>query len=559
MNKKILNEKDLSNISQHTITQIANPVKRTLGPGGRPIVIQRKGTYPDGSPIGPMITKDGVTVAENIAFKDASMDTIAKAIIQVAQKTVSEGGDGTTTSIVLAEAIYKAGMKYVEQGENNIQLYEQLKDIAEEAIKMVDREYKKNIDTEDEIFNVAAISSNGDREIAQIVLDAILASGEDGYVAVEESNSRETYLEVVEGAVYKMGWRSFAANGSLQITDKAKNVAEYENAAICVYGGKLDDVHKMKEFINKVMEADDKQQLNNIFPLIFVALDFSDEVKQLLISLKQISKLPVAGVKISSDGSPNHKTQMLHDIAILTGGQVGARSILNFEDMTEEHLGGVDKVTIGPDDTVFLGGAGDKSEVLARIEELNTLLETAKLDPFDQENVQLRRGKLSGGLAIVRVGATSELEMKEKKDRIEDALCAAKVAVKDGIVPGAGHTLYDIAKGIPTENVAGKIMHYALQEPFRQIIRNIGEIPEVIEEQLTRYPQKRAGFNARIRQIVDLMEDGVIDPAIVTKSALRNAVSIAGLLLTAGGALVQDDSELTDGAPNPLASMFGGS
>lgn len=889
MNKKILNADQIKEVAKLAIEMIAEPVKATLGPGGRPILIQRQGQYPDGSPLGPLVTKDGVTVAENVNFKDPNLDTVAKAIIQVAQKTVNEGGDGpqplnskvltptgfvemqdlkvgmeicgtngtvqkvlgifpkgnkqlcevhfssgrvveccpehlwtvtqatdysvktkttkellkdfskqttpghtsykyytpvsevefysnksempldpylvgcllgdgsltgtgsiefslgfskehiidkinlpkglkvnvnrvdkknylrveisgvdekgrtakrlveslgllgsssktkfipksylfsslkdrksllqgivdtecyvnkkgliefssvskelaedfetllrslgksvhktlhtresdldsntpiykitelkgyeygdkildikvksekvpmqcikvsnkdqlyftdgfvtthnTSTSIVLAESIYKAGLKYVEQGENNIQLYSALQNLTEEIIEIIDKDIKQKIDSEEALKNVAKISANGDEEIAKIVVDAINASGEDGYVALEESSSRDTHLEVVEGAVYKMGWRQFAPNGSLQVTDKARNVAEYEKAAICIYGGKLDDVHKVADFINRVMKFDEnRNELTDIFPVVFVALDYSDEVKQMILKQKMLAKLPVSAVKIAGDGSPNHRTQMLHDLAVITGATVGARSLLDFEDMNEEHLGGVDKITIEPDQTIFFGGAGDKEEIKNRIDELNTLLDTTNMSPFDQDNVRLRKGKLSGGVAIVKVGGTSELEMKEKKDRIEDALCAAKVAVKDGIVPGGGKTLLNISNALPTDTVAKKILKNALQEPFKQIIRNIGEIPEVALMQL-KGKDLTIGYDASKREVVDLLEAGIVDPAIVTKSALRNAVSISGLLLTTGGALIRDDSDqnLTDGAPNPLAALMGGS
>lgn len=887
MNKRILDSSQTKTIAKAAIQYLAQPVKRTLGPGGNPIIIQRKGTYPDGTPLSPLVTKDGVTVAENVSFKDPALDTIAKTIIQVAQKTVSEGGDGpqplyskvltprgfvemkdikvgmevcgtdgtiqtvlgvfpkgkkelfevefssgqvveccpdhlwtvtesnnytvktvttekmlqdfkkfktngdvaykyytpstavefysdkrempldpylvglllgggslsgsgsieisigldkeyildkivlpeglnlnvqkvdsknyfrikfsgkdqngntakrivesigllgskssnkfipksylyssledrkallqglvdtdgytnsrgliefssvskelsedfetllrslgkdvyrrvhtkekdlnsysdtpiyrvcelkgykhghkivdirptgksvemqcikvsndnhlyitndfivthnTTTSVVLAEAIYNAGIKFVEQGENNIQLYSELQEITEEVISTIDS-LKVPVKSDDAIFNIAEISSNGDKEVAQIVVDAIKASGEDGYVALEEGSGRETHLEVVEGAVYKAtGWRSFAANGSLLVTDKSRNVAEYDNAAVCIYGGKLDDVHKVADFINKFMQFDEKRgELTRINPIVFVALDYSDDVKQMIIKQKELAKLPVAAVKIGGDGSPNHKTQMLHDLAAITGAAVGARSLLEFEEIEDEHLGYVEKITIEPDQTVFYEGGGDKKDIMHRIEELNTLLNTTTLSKFDASNVRLRKAKLSGGVAIVRVGGDSELEMVEKKDRIEDALCAAKVAIKDGVVEGGGTTLLKIAAKMPANTPAQRIMRQALQEPFKQIIRNTGVLPEVIMLQLE---SSTKGYDARNKTFVNMFEAGIIDPAVVTKSALRNAVSIAGLLLTTGGALVADTAgELQDGDANPLAALFGG-
>lgn len=549
MSKLLLNSQDTKQKALETITEMAAQVKATLGPGGNPIILQRTGQNPDGTSIGPLITKDGVTVAEYVAFKGNVKNTIAQAILQVAKNTVNQAGDGTTTAVVLAEAIYKAGYRHIEQGQNSIQLYEDLNKVKSEVLALINKA-KKDI-SEEEIIDVALISANGDKEIADIVQKAILAVGEDGHIALEEGSSRETELVHIEGAVYKQGWASFGPAGSHLVSDKTRDLCVMENPAILLYAGTLDNVQDIGMIIKRLYQVQDGQ-VGQVVPVLIIANDMNDDVKSFILQNRLQGGYPIAAIKSPFDGSPNSRTEMLEDLATLVGAKVAAKGILNLKDVTEEHLGSCDKVEISRNETVIYGGAGEEEQILTRVADMKKLLAT-KLHDFDQENIRIRIGKLTGGIAVVRVGGNSELEILEKKDRIEDALCAARVAILDGVVAGGGYTLYQISQQLEGNSLATTIMREALQAPIKQIITNVGQNADVV---LAKMPSRK-GYNARTKQYVDLLKEGIIDPAKVTKSALENAVSIAGLLLTTGGAIVIDDTP-SAGVPNPLHGLFGG-
>jgi chaperonin GroEL len=546
--KKILNSKSSKEIALQTIKEVTDIVQTTLGPAGCPIILQQSGTEPDGTPKKPIVTKDGVNVAETIQFRDPAKETIARAIISVAQNTVNQAGDGTTTAMVLANAIFQEGYLQLKKGTNGIQLYTNLRQLKNQIFDEIDK-VKKPINS-DSILDVATISANGDNEIGAIVYKAIKAVGEDGHIALEDGFTRETTLHKVEGAVYKQGYRSFSPLGSNLVTDKSRDICELNEPAILLYAGKLQETHEFKDFMYELMSYDEEKQIfTNIFPLVIIAHDFSDEVKNLIVQSKVQAKMPVAAIKSPFDGSPNARTQMLEDLGVLVGGTVTARGIINLKDVTEEHLGSAKRIEIGAEETAIYEGYGDETEIIQRVEDLKKLMEN-KMAEFDKENIRLRIGKLTGGIAVIRVGGDSELEMKEKKDRIEDSLCASKVAITEGIIPGGGLTLYQISDYIEDNTVAGSIMKEALKAPIKQIIENTGQNPEVI---LSHMP-KNKGYDAAQKKYCDLMKVGIIDPVKVTKSALENAVSIAGLLLTTGGAVVNDD-EAKDGMTNPLAGM----
>jgi len=549
MSKIILNSHDTKQKALETITEMAAAVKATLGPGGNPIILQRQGQNPDGTPIGPLITKDGVTVAEYIAFKSNVKDTIAKAILQVAKNTVNQAGDGTTTAVVLAEAIYKAGYRHIEQGQNSIQLYDELNAIKNEIIASINK-VKKDI-SEEEIMDVALISANGDAEIASIVQQAILAVGEDGHIALEEGASRETELTQIEGAVYKQGWTSFGAAGSHLVTDKSRDLCVMSNPAILLYAGNLDSIHDLGKVLQGLYQVENGQ-VNNVVPVLIIANEISDDVKNFILENRTHRGYPIAAIKSPFDGSPNSRTEMLEDLACLVGAQVAAKGILELKNVTSEHFGSCDRVEISRNEMTIFSGAGDEEDVLQRVTDMKKLL-ASKLHDFDQENLRIRIGKLTGGIAVIRVGGNSELEILEKKDRIEDALCAARVAIQDGVVAGGGYTLYQISQELTSNSTAAQIMKEALQAPIKQIITNVGQDANVV---LALMPKKK-GYNARTKEYVDLLKAGIIDPAKVTKSALENAVSIAGLLLTTGGSIVVDDTPAS-GMPNPLHALFGG-
>lgn len=456
----------------------------------------------------------------------------------------------TTTAVVLAEAIYRAGYKHIEQGKNSIQLYEELNRIKDQIVEQINK-IKKDID-EDGVLQVARISANGEEEIAKIVHDAILAVGEDGHIALEEGSSRYTDLIKIEGAVYKQGWRSFGPHGSLLVTDKTRDMCVMQDPAILLYSGTIDDVHALGSLIQKVYGLDPQtKQLTNVVPFLIIAHDYSDQVKEFILQNRMQGGYPIAAIKSPFDGSPNSRTEMLEDLATLLGAKVAAKGILDLKQVTEDHLGSCDKVEIGAQETVIFEGAGEEDSIIQRVEDLKKLLST-KLHEHDQENVRIRIGKLTGGIAIIRVGGNSELEILEKKDRIEDALCAARVAIQDGIVAGGGYTLYQISQQLNDSSIANSIMKEALQAPIKQIITNVGENADVV---LARMPSRK-GYNARTKEYVDLLKAGIIDPARVTKSALENAVSIAGLLLTTGGAIVIDNEN--QGQANPLHALMGG-
>lgn len=553
--KRIVSAEDTRQVAARTIKEIADVVGQTLGPGGNPIALQQQGSNPDGSPKTPVITKDGVTVAEHIVFRDPVKNTIAQSILQVAKNTVSQAGDGTTTSIVLADAMFRAGMRHIKQGANGIELYNQLKEVKDYIVQELNAQATPI--TPDQLIDVARIAANGDEEVAAKVAEAIQAVGEDGHVTIEDGVSRETILEKIEGAMYKQGWRKFGALGSLMVNDRSRNVCDMDNPAILLYAGEIKEALEVSGVLQKLWNIDDQGiPRGQVFPILFIAYDYSDDVKNHIMQMRVQGKMPIAALKAPFDGSPNARTQMLEDLSVLLGGHVAAKGIIDLKDIEDEHLGCAQKVVIGPEETVFYQGSGDETEILNRVEDLKTQLKTTAYD-FDRDNIRFRIGKLVGGIAIIRAGGGSELEIKEKKDRIEDALCAAKVAIAEGILPGGGITLYKLAKRIEGRNLAETIMAEALQEPIKRIITNVGKESASI---LTRYDMLKSsegvGYDARRNKFVIMMKAGIVDPLKVTKSAVENAVSIVGLLLTIGGAVV-NDVESEDGKANPLVGMFG--
>jgi chaperonin GroEL len=376
-------------------------------------------------------------------------------------------------------------------------------------------------------------------------------------VTIEEGWSRDTTLTLIEGAMYKQGWRKFGPLGSLMVNDKARNVCELERPAVLTYAGEIKEVHEIQNLIKNLWGINEQGQLTGqVFPLLLVAYDYSDDVKNFIMQTRVQGNMPIAALKAPFDGSPNARTQMLEDLAVLLGGQVTARGIIDLAKVTDAHLGCAEKVTIWAEEVVFYQGHGSEDDILARVDDLKTQLETTAYD-YDKQNLRFRIGKLSGGIAVIRAGGSSEIEIVEKKDRIEDALCAAKVAVAEGILPGGGSSLYGISRRMTETSVAHAIMKEALQAPIKRIIENVGEEPASILTQLEKgYVADGLGYDARKKEFVDLMDSGIVDPLKVTKAALENAVSIVGLLLTIGGAVVNDDDS-KDGMPNPLAGLLG--
>lgn len=553
--KKIVLAQHAREVAKETISEIASIVGATLGPGGNVILLQQSGQNPDGTPKNPIITKDGVTVAQTISFRDPTKNTIAQTILQVAQKTVESAGDGTTTSIVLADAMFRAGMRHVKQGVNGIALYESLKAVKDEVISLLEDQAIPV--TSEKLIDVARISANGDNEIAQKVAEAIQSVGEDGHITIEDGWTKETTLDKIEGAMYKQGWRKFGPLGALMINDKSRNVCELERPAVLTYAGDLKDVLEISDMLKRLWNINEQGlPQGDVFPILLIAYDYSDDVKNHIMQLRVQGKMPIAALKAPFDGSPNARTQMLEDLSVLLGGKVTARGIIDLKSVTDEHLGCAEKVTIGAEETVFYQGRGSEDEILSRVDDLKKQLEMTAYD-FDKGNLRFRIGKLVGGIAIIRAGGSSEMEIVEKKDRIEDALCATRVAALEGILPGGGIALYDIAQGLTENSIASSIMKEALEAPIKRIIENVGEQPaSILTRMLIEHNEPGVGYDARNKRFVNMVESGIVDPLKVTKSALENAVSIVGLLLTIGGAVVNDDAP-KDGMANPLAGLLG--
>lgn len=456
----------------------------------------------------------------------------------------------TTTAVVLAEAMYRAGCKHILNGANEIQLFEDLKVLRDSVIK--DLENCSVPIKASDLYDVALISANGDVNVAKVVSEGVQAVGEDGHIDIQDGFSRETTLEIVEGAMYKKGWRNFSPSlGYLMVNNKMRNMCELDNPAILIYAGEIKTVQEVSDVLERIWGKTEDGSFSNVVPTLLIAYDFSDDAKNIIIQLRTQMKLPLAAIKAPFDGSPNARTQMLEDLAVMLGGQVTARGIVDLNKVSDEHLGCAGRVEIGPNETVFFDGHGKEEDIIARVKDLKQMLSEQEHE-FDKGNIRLRIGKLTGGIAVIRAGGDTELEVKERKDRIEDSLCAAKVAMAEGIIPGGGIALYNISKKFNNGNVAELVMREALQAPIRQIITNTGKHADVV---LSLMPDKM-GYDARANEYKDMMRSGIVDPLKVTKSALENAVSIVGLLLTTGGAIVMDQ-ESKEGLPNPIAGLMG--
>jgi len=451
----------------------------------------------------------------------------------------------TTTTMVLLKSLFNEGLKHIEKGNNGIKLYNELQDLASSVVKTID-EVKEEV-TLDSVRDVALISANGDEEVADVVHRAVTSLGEDSYVKIEDGYSKETVLDIVDGSVYFSGFKSFGPQGVALVTDEARYCCELNAPAIVLYAGKLTDAGDVQHIFELVMGKDFKDRTD----VLIIANDFSDDVRNYILKSRIHGKLPVCALKAISDGSPNSRTEILYDLAAKTGATLAAKGIKDVKDLTLEDIGGAEHVEVYLNETVIYDGFGDEAELKERVGKLKVQLENVDAE-FDKDNLRVRIAKILGGVGIIRVGGVTETEIAEKKDRVEDALCAARAALKDGIVSGGGMCLYDISKTIKGDSVAEKIMHAALEAPIRKIIENTGESPDAI---LAKMP-KNKGFDAKNKKYVDMKGSGIIDAALVTKCAILNSVSVAGLLLTTGGSIVMEKSKLQDGQPNPFAGLM---
>jgi chaperonin GroEL len=507
------------------VNKLADTVKITLGPKGRNVVLDKK--Y--GS---PTITKDGVTVAKEIELKDAMENMGAQMVREVASKTSDVAGDGTTTATVLAQAIFREGVKTVAAGANPMAL----KRGIDKAVERATREIKKAAKpvTEDMIAQVGAISANGDDTIGKLIAEAMQKVGKDGVITVEESKTIETALEVVEGMQFDRGYLS-----PYFVTDAETMEAVLENPVVLLSEKKISSMRDMLPILEQVAKLGR--------PILIIAEDIEGEALATLVVNKLRGTLNVAAVK--APGFGDRRKAMLEDIAILTGGKVISEDLgIKLENVMVEELGSARKVTIDKDITTIIDGGGNSNDLQARVKTLKAQIEDSSSD-YDREKLQERLAKLVGGVAIIRVGAATETELKEKKARVEDAMHATRAAVEEGIVPGGGVVLIRAAKvldkfklyaannedettGDPDEQIGVNIVKRALEEPLRQIVANAGKEGAVIVERVRSEKNPNIGYNVVTEKFEDLIAAGVIDPAKVTRSALQNAASIAGLMLT---------------------------
>ncbi|HKG59320.1 MAG TPA: chaperonin GroEL [Pyrinomonadaceae bacterium] len=506
------------------VNQLADAVKITLGPKGRNVVLDKK--Y--GS---PTITKDGVTVAKEIELKDARENMGAQMVREVASKTSDVAGDGTTTATVLAQAIFREGVKTVAAGANPMAL----KRGIDKAVERATREIKKMSKpvTGEMIAQVGTISANGDHSIGELIAEAMDKVGKDGVITVEESKTMETALEVVEGMQFDRGYLS-----PYFVTDAETMKAVLENPVILLSEKKISAMRDMLPILEQVAKLGKS--------ILIIAEDVEGEALATLVVNRLRGTINVAAVK--APGFGDRRKSMLEDIAILTGGKVISEDLgIKLENVKLEDLGTARRVTIDKENTTIIDGGGETSDLQARVKTLKTQIEDSTSD-YDREKLQERLAKLVGGVAVIRVGAATETELNEKKARVEDAMHATRAAVEEGIVPGGGVVYIRAAKvldkfklfednedgpaGDPDEQIGVNIVKRALEEPLRQIVSNAGKEGAVIVDKVRAEKNPNIGYNAVTEKFEDLVAAGVIDPAKVTRCALQNAASIAGLMLT---------------------------
>lgn len=524
------------------VNKLADAVKVTLGPKGRNVVIEKK----FGS---PTITKDGVTVAKEIELKDELENAGAQMVREVASKTSDTAGDGTTTATVLAQAIYREGIKNVTAGANPMDVKRGIELAVRAAVESIDK-LSKPVEGKD-IAHIGTISANSDEEIGNIIAQAMDKVGKDGVITVEEARGLDTVLEVVEGMQFDRGYLS-----PYFVTDPERMEAVLENAKILIYEKKISSMKDLLPILEQVARQGK--------PFLIIAEDVEGEALATLVVNKLRGTLNVAAVK--APGFGDRRKAMLEDIAILTGGKLISEDIgVKLENIKWEDLGDAKRVSIDKDNTTLVTDTDDKQRkdtIAGRVKQIRTQIEDTTSD-YDREKLQERLAKLVGGVAVIKVGAATETEMKEKKARVEDAMHATKAAVEEGIVPGGGVALLraiDAVNAVKAEGdvkVGVNIIKRALEEPFRQIVFNAGHEGSVLLNEV-RAKGGTWGFDARNEKLVDMLQAGIIDPAKVTKQALVNASSIAGLMLTTEALVSEIKEEEKGGGGNPAAGMGGG-
>ena len=536
MAKEILFNMDARDQLKKGVDELANAVKVTLGPKGRNVIIEKKFGAPH-------ITKDGVSVAKEIELADAYMNTGAQLVKSVASKTNDDAGDGTTTATLLAQAIITEGLRNVTAGANPMDLKRGIDKAVTKVVESIKQQSEEVGTDYDKIEQVASISANNDAEIGKLIADAMRKVSKDGVITIEEAKSRDTTIGVVEGMQFDRGYLS-----AYFITDTEKMECEMENPYILIYDKKITNLKDMLPILEPAVQSGR--------PLLIIAEDVESEALTTLVVNRLRTQLKICAVK--APGFGDRRKDMLEDIATLTGGIViSEEKGIKLEQATIEMLGSCGKITVSKDNTTIVDGNGDKEAIAQRVAQIKSLIATTKSE-YDKEKLQERLAKLAGGVAVLYVGAASEVEMKEKKDRVDDALCATRAAIEEGIVPGGGVAYIraiDSLEGVETVNSDEKtgvaIVKRAIEEPLRQIVANAGKEGAVIVQKV-REGKGDFGYNARADVYENLFAAGVVDPAKVTRVALENAASIAGMFLTTECVIVEkkeDKPEMPMGAP----------
>ncbi|EMR02435.1 chaperonin GroEL [Cesiribacter andamanensis] len=523
------------------VDALANAVKVTLGPKGRNVIIDKKFGA-------PTVTKDGVSVAKEIELKDPIENMGAQLVKEVASKTADDAGDGTTTATVLAQALYTHGLKNVAAGANPMDLKRGI-DKAVSAVVNHLKQQSKTISSSNEIAQVGTISANNDREIGQMIADAMDKVGKDGVITVEEAKGTETEVKTVEGMQFDRGYLS-----PYFVTNADKMIAEMDQPFILIYDKKISNMKELLPILEQVVQTGK--------PLLIISEDVDGEALATLVVNKIRGALKIAAVK--APGFGDRRKAMLEDIAILTGGTVISEERgYKLENATLDYLGTAEKISIDKDNTTIVNGAGSQEDIKARINQIKAQIDGTTSD-YDREKLQERLAKLSGGVAILYIGAATEVEMKEKKDRVDDALHATRAAVQEGVVAGGGIALIRAAEALESVQVENEdqatgvnIVRLSLESPLRTIVNNSGGEASVVIQKV-REGQGDFGYNAREDKFENMFQAGVIDPTKVTRLALENAASIASLLLTTECVVADDPEEEKGGGAGMPGGMPGG-
>ena len=542
MAKEILFNIDARDQLKKGIDTLANAVKVTLGPKGRNVIIEKKFGAPH-------ITKDGVTVAKEVELADAYQNTGAQLVKEVASKTGDDAGDGTTTATVLAQAIVAEGLKNVTAGASPMDIKRGIDKAVAKVVESIKAQSETVGDNYDKIEQVGTVSANNDPVIGKLIADAMRKVSKDGVITIEEAKGTDTTIGVVEGMQFDRGYLS-----AYFVTNTEKMECEMEKPYILIYDKKISN---LKDFLPILEPA-----VQTGRPLLVIAEDVDSEALTTLVVNRLRSQLKICAVK--APGFGDRRKEMLEDIAVLTGGVViSEEKGLKLEQATIEMLGTADKVTVSKDNTTIVNGAGDKENIKERCEPINAQIAATKSD-YDKEKLQERLAKLSGGVAVLYVGAASEVEMKEKKDRVDDALRATRAAIEEGIVPGGGVTYIralDCLEGLEGDNADETtgihIIKRAIEEPLRQICANAGKEGAVVVQKV-REGKGDFGYNARTDVYENLHAAGVVDPAKVTRVALENAASIAGMFLTTECVIVEKKEDKPEMPMNPGMGGMGG-